>query len=137
MQVKLHGLVAAGQASACDDAQVRDAHLNWKRRTRKESGDGVNAFVGRSLTRVAVVADGSTEDLLVVVKLERSQAFVFHRLSSHNIDGRLVLAPTVAIGVGPLVWHWQKDGRFKGFVAFEALVSVDISGGLSSLQDSE
>lgn len=82
---------------------------------------------------MSVVLDGTSEDLLVVVELERSQAFVFHRLFSHNIDGRLVFPLTVAVGVAPLVWHWIREGRFKGFVAFEAFVSADISESLSRL----
>lgn len=61
--------------------------------------------MGEILTRVSVVLDCTSEDLLVVVELEGSQAFVFHRLFCHNVDGRLVFPPAVAIGVGPLVWH--------------------------------
>ncbi len=57
------------------------------------------------LTRVAVVLDGASEDLLVVVKLERSQSLVFQSLSSDDVDGRLVFSCTVAAGVVPHVWH--------------------------------
>lgn len=54
-------------------------------------------------TRVAVVLDRASEDLLVVVELERSQAFVFQSLSGDDVDGRLVFSGTVAVGVVPLV----------------------------------
>lgn len=57
------------------------------------------------LTGVSVVLDCTSEDLLVVLELKRCQAFVFHRLFGHNIDGRLVVPTTVTTGVGPLVWH--------------------------------
>lgn len=54
---------------------------------------------------MSVVLDCASEDLLVVVELEGSQAFVFHRLFSHDVDGRLVCPPAVAVGVSPLVWR--------------------------------
>lgn len=52
---------------------------------------------------MAVVLDRASEDLLVVVELERSQAFVFQSLSGDDVDGRLVFSGTVAVGVVPLV----------------------------------
>lgn len=36
---------------------------------------------------MAVVLDRASEDLLVVVKLERSQLLVFQSLSGDNVDG--------------------------------------------------
>lgn len=57
------------------------------------------------LTRVAVVLDGASEDLLVVVELENSQSLVFQSLSGDDVDGRLVFSCTVAVGVVPHVWH--------------------------------
>lgn len=57
------------------------------------------------LTRVAVVLDGASEDLLVVVKLERNQAVIFQSLSSDDVDWRLVTSCTVAVSMVPLVWH--------------------------------
>lgn len=107
VQVELHGLVTGAQASTGDDAQVRNADLDWIRREGsflfflfffKEGADGK-----KRLTRVSVVLDGALEDLLVVLELERGQAIVSHRLFSHDVDGRLVLSPAVPIGVGPLV----------------------------------
>lgn len=38
------------------------------------------------LTRVAVVLDGLSEDLLVVVELEWSQPLIFQSLSGDNVD---------------------------------------------------
>lgn len=64
-------------------------------------------FVGsvdKTLTRVAVVLDRPPEELLVVVELERSQTFVLDGLFGHDVDGRLGVAPTVPIGLVPLVW---------------------------------
>lgn len=57
------------------------------------------------LTGVAVVLDCASEDLLVVVELERSQTLVLQSLSGDNVDGRLVFSCTVAVDVAPLVWH--------------------------------
>lgn len=57
------------------------------------------------LTRVAVVLDRASEDLLVVVELERSQSLVFQSLSGDDVDGRLVSSFTVAVGVVPIVWR--------------------------------
>lgn len=53
---------------------------------------------------MAVVLDRPSEELLVVVELERSQIFVLDGLFGHDVDGRLVLPPTVPIGLVPLVW---------------------------------
>ena len=58
-----------------------------------------------ALTRVAVVLDDASEDLLVVVKLERSQAVVFQSLSSDNVDWRLFTSCTVVVSMVPLVWY--------------------------------
>lgn len=54
---------------------------------------------------MAVVLDCASEDLLVVVELERSQLLVFQSLSGDNVDGRLVFSRTVAVNVAPLFWH--------------------------------
>lgn len=53
---------------------------------------------------MAVVLDRPSEELLVVAELERSQSLVLDGLFGHDIDGRLVVAPTVPIGLVPLVW---------------------------------
>lgn len=39
------------------------------------------------LTRVAVVFDCASEDLLVVVELERSQSLIFQSLFGDDVDG--------------------------------------------------
>lgn len=55
------------------------------------------------LTRVAVVLDRASEDLLVVGELERGQPLVSQSLSCDDVDGRLVSSSTVGVGVVPIV----------------------------------
>lgn len=73
---------------------------------RQLEGSGGCSGVGveKRLTRVAVVLDRPSEHLLVVVELERRQTFVFHGLLRHDVDGRLVFAPTGPVGLAPPVW---------------------------------
>lgn len=54
---------------------------------------------------MAVVLDHASEDLLVVVELERSQTLVFQSLPGDDVDGRLVPSSTVTVDVAPLVGH--------------------------------
>lgn len=63
------------------------------------------AFCGRvdkTLTRVAVVLDRASEELLVVIEPERRQTLVLHGLSRHDVDGRLLVAPAAPVGLVPL-----------------------------------
>lgn len=53
---------------------------------------------------MAVVLDVAVEALLVAVELERNQPFVLQSLPGDDVDGRLALPGTVAVGVVPLLW---------------------------------
>lgn len=46
------------------------------------------------LTGVAIVYDCACEDLLVILKLQRSQMIIFESLSGDNVNGRLFLSST-------------------------------------------
>lgn len=65
----------------------------------------------RSPTWVAVVLDVAVEALLVAVELERNQPFVLQSLPGDDVDGRLALPGTVAVGVVPLLWCWEKRDK--------------------------
>lgn len=54
---------------------------------------------------MAVVLDSASEDVLIVMKLERSQVTVFQSLSCDNVNGRLFLSCTCLVGMVPFFWY--------------------------------
>lgn len=60
-------------------------------------------FLKGDQTRVAVVPDGGVEAVLVAIELEGNEPLVFQSLPGDDVDGRLVLPATVAVGAVPFL----------------------------------
>lgn len=116
VEVELDSLVGGRQPSAWDGADMRNCNLNWWTHTPKikSSNDSLKdqvtfrCLTESPLTWVAVVLDCACEDLLVVLELERSQTLIFQSLPGDDVDGWLLSSSTGAVGMGPLLWCWNK-----------------------------
>lgn len=117
VEVELDSLVGGRQPSAWDGADMRNSNLNWWTHTPeiKSSKDSLKAqvtfrcFTESTLTWVTIVIDCACEDLLVVLELERSQTLIFQSLPGDDVDGGLPSSSTGAVGMGPLLWYWNKN----------------------------